>query len=52
MKVELIFGDDGNLMIIKDGEIEYHWCEYSIPDAINKIISQIPKYKSNNVDGE
>jgi hypothetical protein len=46
MKIELVFDDEGNLMITNEkGETEYHFCEYDIPEELKEMLKKIPKYK-------
>lgn len=45
MKVELIFDENGNLIIIENGEVSYHYCDYNIPIELHRILKKIPKYK-------
>ena len=49
MKVELIYDGEGNLMIIKDGEVTHHYCDYSISKPaqaiIDTVMKEIPEYK-------
>ena len=46
MKIEFVYDGEGNLMVITpDGKAKYFYCEYGFPEAVLRILEDIPKYK-------